>query len=211
MVGIALYGTELFVVDTGRKRVMVFESDGGAFVREFGDRRLNGPLCVAVNVAHKGVVVFDRVDGVCVRTVDIGMPGVALLCTHAFFAVSGDDNVVRVFDATSGTRLHTFGCGGFYPLQFHGPYGMTIVGDRLWILDSYNDRIQINHQLFVSRAFTASKKNQLSYMHTLPENIYHNWMLSLFRHGIAPRAETETRGGRCVRPTQSATTCQAWW
>jgi hypothetical protein len=144
LVGIALYSTELFVVDNGRKRVMVFESDGGAFVREFGDRRLEFPLSVAVNAAHvfvtdlKRVVMFDRVDGRCVRTVYIGKLCSALVCTHTFFAVSDDDNVVRVFDATSGTRLHMFGCGESDSLQY-----ATIVGDRLWMIDSDNDRIHI--------------------------------------------------------------------
>jgi hypothetical protein len=138
--GIALYGTELFVADAVRRRVIVFESDGGAFAREFGDGQLYCPLEVAVNTAHvfvvdlKRVVVFDRVDGRCVRTVDIEMKGDALVCTHTFFAVGGDDHV-RVFDAMSGTLLHTFGSEGSGPLQFHAAYGMMIVGDRLWIVD----------------------------------------------------------------------------
>jgi hypothetical protein len=51
--GIALYGTELFVMDSVRERVMVFESDGGAFVREFGNCY---PRTVAVNAAHVFVV-----------------------------------------------------------------------------------------------------------------------------------------------------------
>jgi DNA-binding beta-propeller fold protein YncE len=147
--GIALYGTELFVADVERKRVMVFESDGGAFVREFGDGQLGYPLEVAVNAAHvfvtdypKRVVLFDHVDGRCVRTVDVGVYGYALVCTHTFFAVSGYD-YVRVFDTTSGTVLHTFGSEGSGPLQFDGVVGMTIVGDRLWIVDKDNHRIQI--------------------------------------------------------------------
>jgi DNA-binding beta-propeller fold protein YncE len=147
--GIALYGTELFVADAVRGRVMVFESDGGAFVREFrADDQLHSPCQVAVNAAHvfvtdaKRVVVFDRLDGRSVRTVDIGMPCRALVCTHTFFAVSGK-NRVCVFDATSGTLLHTFGSEGSGPLQFHGANGMTIVSDRLWIVDHVNHRIQI--------------------------------------------------------------------
>jgi DNA-binding beta-propeller fold protein YncE len=146
--GLALYGTELFVADVERKQVMVFESDGGAFVREFGDGQLGYPLEVAVNAAHvfvvddqKRVVVFDRVDGRRVRSVDIEM-GYALVCTHTFFAVS-DQNHVRVFDATNGTLLHTFGSEGSGPLQFRDVVGMTIVGDRLWIVDKDNHRIQI--------------------------------------------------------------------
>jgi hypothetical protein len=148
--GIVLYGTDLFVADMMRKRVMVFESDDGAFVREFGaDEQLHEPWTVAVNAAHvfvtddrNKVVLFDRVDGKCVRIVDIEMNGWALVCTHTFFAVGGSDHV-RVFDATSGTLLHPFGNGGTGPLQFHGVSGMTIVGDRLWIVDSGNRRIQI--------------------------------------------------------------------
>jgi hypothetical protein len=147
--GIVLYGTELFVTDMMRKRVIVFESDDGAFVREFGaDDQLDCPCQVAVNAAHvfvtdlKRVVVFDRVDGRCVRTVDIRMPCYDLVCTHTFFAVSNYDHV-RVFDATSGTLLHTFGSQGSGPLQFQGASGMTIVGDRLWIVDRGNHRIQI--------------------------------------------------------------------
>jgi DNA-binding beta-propeller fold protein YncE len=145
-----LYGTELFVADMERNRVMVFESDGGAFVREFGDARLHRPLKVAVNAVHifvvaddpYRVVLLDRVDGRYVRIVYIEMNCYALVCTHTFFAVSGDDHV-RVFDATSGTLLKTFGSEGSGPLQFHGAYEMTIVGDRLWIADTHNHRIQI--------------------------------------------------------------------
>jgi hypothetical protein len=147
--GIALYGTELFVVDSERERVMVFESDGGAFLREFGAaEQLHDPWAVAVNAAHvfvvdlKRVVVFDRVDGRCVRTVDIEMNGDALVCTDTFFAVSGYDHV-RIFDATNGSLLYMFGSEGSGPLQFRGAYGMTIVGDRLWIVDTHNHRIQI--------------------------------------------------------------------
>jgi DNA-binding beta-propeller fold protein YncE len=146
--GIALYGAEVFVVDSKRNRVIVFESDGGAFVREFGDGQLCYPRMVAVNAAHvfvtdaKRVVMFDRLDGRYVRTVNIGMPCHALVCTHTFFAVS-DYNQVHVFDATSGTLLHTFGSQGSGPLQFQGASGMTIVGDRLWIVDRGNHRIQI--------------------------------------------------------------------
>jgi hypothetical protein len=157
--GIALYGTELFVVDVERKRVMVFESDGVTFVREFGDRHLRYPWTVAVNAAHvlwqvavnaahvfvtdlNRVVVFDRVDGRYVRTVDVGRVGYGLVCTHTFFAVSAYDHI-RVFDATSGTLLHTFGSEGSGLLQFRNAYGMTIVGERLWIVDHGNHRIQI--------------------------------------------------------------------
>jgi hypothetical protein len=147
--GIVLYGAELFVTDMMRKRVMVFEIDGGTFVREFGaDEQLHEPGNVAVNAAHvfvtdlKRVVVFDRVNGRCVRTVDIGMFCYALVCTHTFFAVGGYDQV-RVFDATSGTLLDTFGSTGSGPLQFHRAYGLAIVGDRLWIVDNGNHRIQI--------------------------------------------------------------------
>jgi hypothetical protein len=147
--GIALYGSELFVADGKRKRVMVFESDGGAFVREFGvDEQLYRPVKVAVNAAHvfvadlMRIVVFDRVDGRCVRTVDVGCDGYALVCTHTFFAVSAYDHV-RVFDATSGTLLDTFGSEGSGPLPIFSVYGMTIVGDRLWIVDMDNHRIQI--------------------------------------------------------------------
>jgi hypothetical protein len=153
--GIALYGTELFAADVERKRVMVFEIDGGTFVREFGDGQLHDPWTVAVNAtyvfvidaargarAQQRVVVFDRVDGKCGRIVDIQMTGCALVCTHTFFAVGGYDHV-RVFDAMSGTLLHTFGSEGSGLLQFQGAYGMTIVGDRLWIVDMCNHRIQI--------------------------------------------------------------------
>jgi hypothetical protein len=146
--GIALYGTELFVADSVRERVIVFESDGGTFVREFGDGHLHEPLHVAVNATHVFVtdmtsaVVFDRVDGRCVRTVDIEIYSSALVCTHTFFAVSVYDHI-RVFDATSGTRLSTFGSAGSGPLQFSCASGMTIVGDRLWIVDHFNHRIQI--------------------------------------------------------------------
>jgi hypothetical protein len=146
--GITLYDTELFVVDVTRKRVIVFECDGGAFVREFGDGQLHKPWNVAVNAAHvfvtdaMRVVVFDRVDGRCVRTVDIEIYGCGLVCTHTFFAVSAYDHI-RVFDATSGTRLYTFGSEGTGPLQFQGAYGMTIVGDRLWIAYMHNHCIQI--------------------------------------------------------------------
>jgi hypothetical protein len=146
--GIALYGTELFVGDSERERVMVFEIDGGAFVREFGDGQLHSPRTVAVNAAHvfvvdyQKVVVFDRVDSVYVRTVDIEMNGYVLVCTDTFFAVSGYAHV-RIFDATNGSLLYMFGSEGSGPLQFRGAYGMTIVGDRLWIVDKYNHRIQI--------------------------------------------------------------------
>jgi hypothetical protein len=153
--GIALYGTELFVVDVNRQRVIVFKSDDGAFVHEFGDdKQLSDPLNVTVNAAHvfvsddwKRVVVFDRVDGRCVRSVDIKMYDAALVCTHTFLAVCGYDDlvcgfdatssIVRVFDATSGTRLDMFSSEG------SGFAGMTIVGDRLWIVDHVNHRIQI--------------------------------------------------------------------
>jgi hypothetical protein len=148
LAGIVLYGTELFVVDTMCRRVIVFESDGGTFVRKFGsDEQLRDPWRVAVNAAHvfvsdvKRVVVFDRVDGSCVRTMDIGWVGYAFVCNHTFFAVSVYDHV-RVFDATSGTLLHTFGSEGSGLLQFR-PRGMTIVGDRLWIVDTDNHCIQI--------------------------------------------------------------------
>jgi hypothetical protein len=153
--GIALYGTELFVADGVRKRVMVFESEGGSFVREFGveDGQLHDPWKVAVNAAHvfvtdvQRVVVFDRVDGRCVRTVNIvgmniGAICCSVVCNHTFFAVNCE-NHVRVFDVTSGTLLHTFGSEVPGPLQFHGAERMVIVGDRLWILDMDNHRIHI--------------------------------------------------------------------
>jgi hypothetical protein len=109
------------VVDVTRKRVIVFECDGGAFAREFGDGQLHELWNVAVNAAHvfvtndQKVVVFDRVDGRCVRFVDIGVFCCSLVCTHTFFAVSSYERV-RVFDTTSGTLLHMFGSEGSGPL-----------------------------------------------------------------------------------------------
>jgi DNA-binding beta-propeller fold protein YncE len=56
-----------------------------------------------------------------------------------------DENRVALFDV-SGTRprkIGAFGRRGFRPGELHAPHGAVVAGDRLYVSDTFNHRIQV--------------------------------------------------------------------
>lgn len=110
----------LYVADTGAKRIMVYNKDG-KFLRGIGDAKWFDRLA-NVTVDPKG----DRI-----YLVDIG-------------GVASQQHRVRVVDAASGEVLFDFGKRGRDPGDFNFPRDLTVGKDgQLYIVDSGNFRVQI--------------------------------------------------------------------
>jgi len=162
--GIAVHHGRIFVSDTGRHMVIVFdipekkfftigEEDPGALALPLGlsvDRQ--GDLYVADATAKK-IMVYNR-DGKFLRS--IGGPtwfqrpvGVGVDADgHRIYVVdtggvSSQEHRVRVFDAQTGQHLFDFGKRGIKPGEFNLPQAVAVAPDGMvYVVDGGNFRVQ---------------------------------------------------------------------
>jgi sugar lactone lactonase YvrE len=157
----------IYVVDTGDHQVKVFNYEG-EFIKTIGTRgefsgALNYPTFAAAakdgsfyvndalnyKIKHfslsgdlldhfgsegNGPGTFSRAKGIAVDSEN-----------HIYVVDNLFDNI-QIFDSL-GTLLAVVGTSGQNPGQFWSPAGIDIVGDTVYIADTFNDRIQIMRYL----------------------------------------------------------------
>src|SRR6266851_5649141 len=168
-IGVAVQGDEVYVADSANFRVQVFDRNG-TFLRKFGsfgsgDGQFNGPVGVAVQgnevfvtdeLNHR-VEVFDR-NGTFLRTWGsfgsgngqfLFTGGVAAQGNEVYVVDYNDQNFptslgdrVQVFDR-NGTFLRKFGSFGSGDGQFNGPFGVAVEGSKVFVVDRFNNRVQV--------------------------------------------------------------------
>ncbi len=155
---------QLYVVDGGSHRVVVFEPAGG-LVTTFGHNGSNpGEFNYPSHIAWDGgerLLVADSgnfrvqlmdLDGVCLRVIgckgdgagDFSLPkGVAFDGDGHLYIVDSHFENVQIFDR-QGRLLLAFGHEGAGRGEFALPAGLAIDQDnRIWVADSANRRIQV--------------------------------------------------------------------
>jgi sugar lactone lactonase YvrE len=106
----------IFVSDTMNFRVQVFDADG-RYLRSFGR-------------AGDGAGDFDKAKGIAVDS------------DGHIYVVEGFHDVVQIFDE-SGKLLLAFAESGAGAGQLWLPTGIAIAGDRIYVADSANRRLQV--------------------------------------------------------------------
>lgn len=153
----------LYVVDTASHRVEIFD-DSGARVASFGRRgegagEFNYPSLIwrapdgrlyVTDSLNFRVQIFDR-DGVFVGTFgqsgdgsgDTPRPkGVAVDAHGHVYVADALFNAVQIFDG-AGRFLLSLGGHGQGAGEFWLPVGVFIDGERIYVADSYNGRVQV--------------------------------------------------------------------
>lgn len=159
-------GKTLCVVDTGDHQVKVFDPDGNR-ISGFGGRgeasqELNFPTFAAET--DNGILVNDTLnyrikrfdfDGVLISSFGgegdgpgaFARPkGVALDPAGNTWVVDSLFDNIQVFDG-SGRLLLVIGGPGQAEGEFWSPAGIATAGDEMYVADTYNNRIQVLHQL----------------------------------------------------------------
>lgn len=163
--GLAAVSAEdrVYVVDTGDHALKVFD-DSGRWIDTYGGRAesvegLNYPTFVAatgtgellVNDTMNYRVKRYHADGTVISTFGVEGNGPGAFARPKGVAVDDHGNVyvvdalfdnVQIFDP-QGRVLLVIGTGGGAPGQFWSPAGIDIVDDRIYVADTFNDRLQL--------------------------------------------------------------------
>lgn len=153
----------LYIVDTARHAIVV-RTPGGADAGSFGRRgdaegELNFPVAISgdgrgrlwVTDAMNFRVQAFAVDGTPLGHFgalgdgpgDFEKPkGVAVDSAGRVWVVESLSDSVRIFDGT-GALLLAFGREGRGPGEFWLPAGIDVEGDRIYVADAYNGRVQV--------------------------------------------------------------------
>jgi sugar lactone lactonase YvrE len=166
--GVVSDSGRIYVVDTGRSAVMVFDPNPPADEK---DKKGGGQLLlwdalnattrfespVAVALAWNGdVVVSDVAHGAVLRLNDrgelLGKIGAGLLKRPTGLAFDAERGLlyvadtiahdIKVFDA-SGMLVDTVGTPGESASEFNAPTHLSFAGGHLYVSDTFNNRIQV--------------------------------------------------------------------
>lgn len=160
--GIALPPGRVVIADPPRHQLVVLSPEGALLARwgteGEGDDQLHFPTSVAVD--DTGVLVVDALNFRIVRVSAegrsapaFGAPGdtggafarpkgVAVDRAGRVYVTDAQRDVVLVHDA-QGTFEYAAGASGSGAGSFQHPAGIAILGDRLYVVDSHNVRIQV--------------------------------------------------------------------
>jgi DNA-binding beta-propeller fold protein YncE len=152
----------LFVADTLAHRVRVFDANGTPLF-SFGERgtgngQFNYPSHLSIaqgmllvnDTMNFRIQIFD-LDGAHQTTFgkhgdgsgSFAQPkGVAIDSDGHIYVADAASNTVQIFDQ-QGVFLLSFGFDGDMAGGFRMPTGVTIDGDRIYVADSYNQRVQV--------------------------------------------------------------------
>ncbi len=105
----------------------------------------NGTVYVA-DSGHNRIVELSLADGHQIGTIGVGTlhetEGVAVDASgNVWVADTGADRLVEF--AANGTFLQKFGAAGTGNSGFDSPEGITIFGGKLYVCDTFNDRVQV--------------------------------------------------------------------
>jgi len=168
--GIAFAAGRLYVVDPPRHEVAAFSPEGAEVLR-FGSRgegagQLNYPTAIAAQIDGT-LLVVDALNFRVARFTADGTPlgnfgepgeedgqlarpkGIAVDGRGRIFVSDAQRDRVLVFDP-AGAFSFSIGESGSGPGQLALPAGVAVEGDRLYVADSYNHRIQL-YQLLGDR------------------------------------------------------------
>jgi sugar lactone lactonase YvrE len=157
----------IYIVDTGDHQIKVFDYDG-EFLMVIGNRgefsgNLNYPTFAAaakdgsfyVNDALNYKIKHFSVSGDLLDHFGSEGNGPGTFSRPKGIAVDSENHIyvvdnlfdnIQIFDSL-GTLLAVVGTSGQNPGQFWSPAGIDIVGDTVYIADTFNDRIQIMRYL----------------------------------------------------------------
>ncbi len=159
--------SRLYVSDSGKHQVLVFDPQGALQLR-FGERgaapgEFNFPTWMAVDAGGTLYVTdglnfrvqrFDP-DGRCLGVFgqqgdgsgELARPkGIGVDAAGHVYLVDALFDAVQLFDG-DGRYLMVFGGRGHDPGQFWLPSGLAVDGDRIYVVDTYNQRVQIFRSL----------------------------------------------------------------
>ena len=157
---LAALNNELFVADSENHRIQVFDIDGN-FLRQFGTYgdsigQLSSPIDVhaydsqifVADSARASILVFDlngefaREFEVGQNTSDISQPFGVFVYDDLIFVSDVGDSTVKIFDL-DGNFVKQFGQYGDRYGEFNSPNLAITDGNRIFVSDAYNYRIQI--------------------------------------------------------------------
>ncbi|HEY1014371.1 MAG TPA: NHL repeat-containing protein, partial [Herpetosiphonaceae bacterium] len=152
----------VFVVDPGNGRIQKFSADG-RFLASFGEEQLEpqksylGPNGIAagpdgtIYLADSDTMMLFAPDGAFLRSWHARIPANSTFSSLDWLAVDdqgfvyatdGLADVVQKY-APDGTFVAEWGGPGVSPGRFSSPAGITVAGDRLYVVDGYRGRIQV--------------------------------------------------------------------
>lgn len=113
-VGLAIHGTRLWVADSYLQKVVCFSTDG-RFIKLIGKKD---------EMSRPGGIDYHS-------------------DSNRLYITDSDRHHIVVFDASSGEQLFTIGVRGSGRGEFNFPSYISIKGDKLYVVDSMNFRVQI--------------------------------------------------------------------
>ena len=149
---VASTATGAVVVDTLNNRVQLWNTVGtpslvwsvAGFLTPQDVAVANGVVYVA-DTGHQRIVKLSAVDGSSQGTVGVGLHGAEGVAIDAdgdvWVADTSADRLVE-FNA-AGTLLQTFGAFGSGHGQFDAPGHLEVVAGKLYVCDTFNDRLEI--------------------------------------------------------------------
>ncbi|NHZ86674.1 MAG: 6-bladed beta-propeller [Planctomycetia bacterium] len=149
----------VYVTDTGVGHVLVFDS-AKKEIQTIGKRRrgkLNLPLGIVVvgdtvfvtDGYQKKVFGYNIFTGKLILAIgksqEFGNPSNLAYSSknNSLYISDSKNHVIRVYDATTGKFKFEFGEPGDQEGQFNRPSGIAIQGDKVYIIDQMNFRVQI--------------------------------------------------------------------
>ncbi len=148
----------VYVTDTGLGLVVVFDT-AEKEIRTIGKRR-RGKLHLPLGIVVVGDTVFVT-DGYLKKVFGYTLTGKLVLAigrseefgnpsnlaysskNNSLYISDSKNHVIRVYDATTGTFKFEFGEPGDQEGQFNRPAGIAIQGDKIYVVDQMNFRVQI--------------------------------------------------------------------
>ena len=150
----------VYVTDTALGLVWVFDEKAKkvSFLGASGQGKLATPIGIAVDEArdrifvsdakHQRIFAYTRDDKVVLaigQKDELANPGGLAIHpeSNRLFVVNARGHGVRVYDVRDGNFLFQFGSRGNQPGEFNFPTNAFLRGDRLYITDGGNFRIQV--------------------------------------------------------------------
>ena len=150
---------QLFVADSNNHRIQIFDLDGN-FINQFNtntnsisnstpyDLKIYENKIFVLDNTNSSILVFD-LDGNFIKTIlidddiisDPVFTGMDVIDNLIMITESGN-NVIIILDL-DGNLIMKFGNSGNQYGQFNSPFSITSDGNRIFISDVYNYRIQI--------------------------------------------------------------------
>lgn len=155
---VTVSGGQIYVTDTGNKRVQIFDREGNS-VKQFGvagskPGQFDFPYGIAVDgngliyvsdMNNANISVFDntgRFIRVLVDKKSLNKPGGIFLAGNKLYVTDIGAAKVKVF-GLNGSKLLEFGKPGKGKGELKSPNSITVDGNLVYVADSGNDRVQI--------------------------------------------------------------------